>query len=79
MHAASGCDDLDLTSGRQERDFTYVKMRLKASCVWVNFCCSGNVINLATGRLYSVRHFVTEAARILNIKTDRLHFGVLPT
>jgi nucleoside-diphosphate-sugar epimerase len=35
-------------------------------------------INLATGRLHSVREFVETAARILHIPEDRLQFGKLP-
>ncbi len=79
LHAASGHDDLELTSGRQERDFTYVEDAAEGLLrLGLISAAPGDVINLATGRLYSVRHFVTEAARILNIKTDRLHFGALP-
>jgi nucleoside-diphosphate-sugar epimerase len=37
------------------------------------------VVNLATGRLLSVRHFVESAAKELGIPQDRLGFGALPT
>jgi len=79
LHAASSHDDLELTSGRQERDFTYVEDAAEGFLrLGLISSAPGNVINLATGRLYSVRHFVTEAARILSINIDRLHFGALP-
>ncbi|HEV8150299.1 MAG TPA: hypothetical protein VGP61_08975, partial [Gemmatimonadales bacterium] len=36
-------------------------------------------VNLATGRLETVRRFVERAAAVLGISAERLHFGVLPT
>ena len=39
----------------------------------------GHVINLATGRLTSVRTFAETAARVLSMSPECLEFGALPT
>ena len=39
----------------------------------------GEIINLATGTLTSVRCFAQRAAEILNISADKLSFGSIPT
>jgi nucleoside-diphosphate-sugar epimerase len=39
----------------------------------------GEVVNLATGKLTSVRAFAETAADVLQISAQRLHFGALPT
>jgi nucleoside-diphosphate-sugar epimerase len=70
---------LNLTSGAQKRDFTYVEdvaegiLRLGG-----NSALPGDVVNMATGRLDTVRHFVEVAAQILNIPREKLLFGALP-
>ena len=71
--------DLALTPGTQKRDFTYIED------VAQGFLKLGLItgkselpVNLATGRLQSVRQFAEIAARILKIPTARLHFGKLP-
>jgi nucleoside-diphosphate-sugar epimerase len=71
---------LPLTAGTQRRDFTYVEdvaeglLRLAVSPIR-----PGEVVNLATGRLTTVRDFVLAAADILQIPSERLQFGALPT
>lgn len=71
---------IELTEGRQERDFVYVEdvaeglLRLGLARP-----APGEVVNLATGRLTSVRRFVETAARILGIEAVDLRFGALPT
>lgn len=71
---------LPLTSGTQKRDFTYVEdvaeglLRLS-----VAQAKPGQVVNLATGRLTSVRSFSETAARILRISASKLQFGTIPT
>jgi UDP-glucose 4-epimerase len=71
---------IPLTEGSQRRDFTYVEdvaeglLRLGVE--------SGEglgAINLATGRLVTVRAFVERAARVLGLAPERLGFGALPT
>ncbi|HEY0305632.1 MAG TPA: NAD(P)-dependent oxidoreductase [Longimicrobiales bacterium] len=71
---------LPLTDGKQQRDFTYVGdvveglLRLGKSKPH-----PGSVVNLATGRLATVRRFVESAARVLDIDPHLLAFGELPT
>jgi UDP-glucose 4-epimerase len=80
MDAARTGQTIRLTDGRQRRDFIYVAdvaeglLRLGLSSA-----ASGEIVNLATGRLTTVRQFVEQAAGILNIPDERLLFGALPT
>ena len=70
---------LALTNGGQRRDFTYIAdvteglLRLGASGAR-----AGEAVNLATGRLSSVRDFVEAAAAVLEIPAACLQFGALP-
>jgi nucleoside-diphosphate-sugar epimerase len=80
IEAARTQTPLPLSAGRQRRDFTYVEdvaeglVRLGLSAA-----DPGTVVNLATGRLTSVREFVETAAAILPLDQKRLNFGALPT
>jgi UDP-glucose 4-epimerase len=80
MRAAGSDEVLPLTAGTQRRDFTYVQdvaeglLRLGTVSG-----LSGEAINLATGRICTVREFVEIAARVLEIEPDRLAFGKRPT
>jgi UDP-glucose 4-epimerase len=71
---------LPLTSGQQRRDFTYVEdvtaglMKLAVSA-----SRPGMVVNLATGRLTSVRAFAETAAAVMGFDRSLLEFGALPT
>lgn len=73
-------EPLLLTRGDQKRDFTYVKdvaeglLRLGLARAQ-----PGEIVNLATGRLLSVRSFVETAATLIPISRDVLKFGALPT
>jgi nucleoside-diphosphate-sugar epimerase len=68
-----------LTAGLQRRDFTYVEdvaeglLRLGA----VGHL-AGEVVNLATGQVVTVREFAERAARALGIPPERLRFGAVP-
>jgi nucleoside-diphosphate-sugar epimerase len=68
-----------LSPGRQRRDFTYVEdvaeglVRLAVSGVR-----PGEVVNLASGRLTSVREFAETAASVLGLGAQSLQFGALP-
>ncbi len=79
IHAARTGEPLPMTTGEQQRDFTYVEdvaeglLRLGRAATR-----PGEVVNLATGRLASVRHFAHTAAEILHIPSDRLRFASLP-
>jgi nucleoside-diphosphate-sugar epimerase len=81
LNARSSQTPIELTEGRQQRDFTYVEdvaeglVRLGVSTA----SSPGAVVNLATGRLTSVRAFVETAADVLGIARARLRFGALAT
>jgi UDP-glucose 4-epimerase len=80
LKAASNGSSLPLSSGEQKRDFTYVEdvaaglLHLGLSTVKY-----GKIVNLATGRLTSVRNFVETAAKVLQIPAEKLIFGAFPT
>jgi nucleoside-diphosphate-sugar epimerase len=79
MHTARTGRPLGLTSGRQRRSFTYVEdvadglLRLGVSAA-----TPGSVVNLATGRVSSVREFAETAAGVLGFDSALLEFGALP-
>lgn len=78
LEVACNGGSLPLTEGTQQHDFTYVEevaeglLRLGASRAE-----PGQIVNLATGRLQSVRRFVKVAARLLKIDDSQLQFGKL--
>lgn len=80
LAAAESGGEVPLSAGTQRRDFAYVEevaeglLRLAVSDVE-----PGAVVNLATGRMHSVREFVTTAAGVLHIPVSRLAFGAVPT
>jgi UDP-glucose 4-epimerase len=80
LEAASTQNTVALTSGVQERDFTYVKdvaeglLRLGLT----TDAKPGEIVNLASGRLTSVRSFAEKATAILGIPKDKLDFGMKP-
>lgn len=80
METAQTRQALELTEGKQLRDFTYVgdvvTSLLDLGAIAAR---SGEPINVATGQLTSVRDFVERAARVLGIDRGLLHFGALPT
>lgn len=80
MEAAQHRTELRLTAGHQQRDFTYVSdvaeglLRLGAAAAPPAHA----IVNLATGRMASVRQFAETAAKILGIPISKLKFGPLP-
>ena len=71
---------LALTSGEQRRDFTYVEDVVEGLLrLGMSRAEPGAVVNLATGRLTTVREFAERAAAVLGLAPGRLHFGALPT
>ncbi len=80
LQASSNDQPLPLTLGTQKRDFTYVE-DVAEGLVRLSTAESqpGEVVNLATGRLATVRGFVGTAATILNIPEDKLQFGAIQT
>ena len=80
LETAKTGKSLELTAGTQTRDFTYVEdvaeglLRLGLSTAQ-----PGEIVNLATGHLTSVRSFTETAAQVLGIPSGGLDFGALPT
>lgn len=78
LAAAKSGERLQLTSGEQQRDFTYVgdvaAGLLRLACVQES---APTIVNLATGQLTRVRDFVTQAAEILGLRPEQLHLGAL--
>jgi nucleoside-diphosphate-sugar epimerase len=80
LRAACSETVVPLTEGHQTRDFTYVE-DVAAGLLRLG-CVPGadtGVVNLATGRLTTVREFIETSARLLQIPPERLDFGALPT
>ncbi|MEO8073181.1 MAG: NAD(P)-dependent oxidoreductase [Acidobacteriota bacterium] len=72
---------ISLTAGLHKRDFVYVDdvaeglLRLGAARTRRR----GEIVNLATGKLTSIREFTEAAAGVIGISADKLKFGELPT
>lgn len=79
VHAARTGTALRLTSGHQQRDFTYVEDVVEGLLrLAVSAAPPGTIVNLATGHLRSVREFAETAAEIMGIDPQALQFGALP-
>jgi nucleoside-diphosphate-sugar epimerase len=78
LDAASRGISLQMTSGEQQRDFTYVEDVAEGLLRLGVVQLPGKIVNLATGHLTSVRNFAETAARVLAIPEDRLLFGSIP-
>ncbi|MDX1578745.1 MAG: NAD(P)-dependent oxidoreductase [Gemmatimonadota bacterium] len=78
LDAAASGDPVELTEGRQARDFTYVADVAEGILRLAAAERPPAVVNLATGRLTTVRRFVELAARELRMEADRLRFGARP-
>jgi nucleoside-diphosphate-sugar epimerase len=80
VHGARTGSVVELTTGVQQRDFTYVEdavqglLRLAISPVR-----AGQIVNVATGSLATVREFAFAAAEELGMPRERLCFGTRPT
>lgn len=71
---------IELTAGLHKRDFVYVE-DVAESLLRLGLTSSdrGEIVNVATGKLTSIRDFTKSAAEIIGISDDLLKFGVLPT
>lgn len=80
LAARSATAAIPMTNGLQQRDFTYVgdvvSGLLRAA---VQPVAPWPTVNLATGRLHTVRDFVREAERTIGLAPGHFKFGVLPT
>ncbi len=80
LAARTASTPVPMTHGLQQRDFTWVgdvaeglvRAAGQPSAPWP-------VVNLATGRLHTVRDFVADAERALGLAPGRFAFGALPT
>ncbi len=80
IEAARESGKLALTSGAQRRDFTYVEDVAQGLLrLGVSSADPGEVVNLASGRLTTVREFALTAAKVCRTPLDRLEFGRLAT
>jgi nucleoside-diphosphate-sugar epimerase len=80
IRSARSGEPLDLTGGRQKRDFTYVDdVATGLLLLGVSDGRRGEVVNLASGILTSVREFAELAAELLGVPRQHLRFGTLPT
>lgn len=67
---------LSLTSGDQARDFGYVEDVVEGLVrLGVSPLAPGQIVNVATGRLTTVRAFAETAARVLGLPSGLLVFG----
>jgi nucleoside-diphosphate-sugar epimerase len=79
MEAAAKGQALPLTEGEQKADFVYVEDVAEGLLrIGLARGSPGEVVNLATGKLTSVRAFAERAARLLGLPQDLLRFGALP-
>lgn len=79
LRTARSQTPLRLSSGRQRRSFVYVE-DVAEGLLRLGTCAAsaGQIVNLATDRLISVREFAETAADILGIDHALLEFGALP-
>lgn len=79
LAARSTAAPIQLSAGTQRRDFVYVE---DAADFLVRLALArtapGEAVNVATGRLTTVREFIERAARTLGIAAERLAFGAVP-
>ena len=79
LEAARAGQVVPLSPGLQRRDFTYIEDVAEGLLLLgLASAKAGEVVNLATGRLNTVRSFVEIAAGILGIRPENLHFGAIP-
>jgi len=79
LEAVGGDQPIELTEGFQKRDFTYVEDVVEGLVRLGRCPRAPSVVNLATGRLTSVRRFVELAARELLLRPEQLRFGARPS
>lgn len=83
LDAARNQRELPLSEGLQRRDFTWVgdvaEGLVRLALTPASRAAEASVVNLATGKLASVREFALTAARVLALPAEKLCFGALPT
>ena len=80
LNAAATGEVLPLTEGLQRRDFTFVGDVVEGLLrLGIAEAESGEIVNLATGKLATIRQFVETAVAVLDLRPEQLQFGSLPT
>ena len=79
LNAAYSGSPLPLTNGTQMRDFTFVRDVADGLLQLGLAKPQESIVNLATGRLSTVKSFAQTCAQILRIPAENLLFGALPT
>lgn len=79
LAARASSGPVPLTAGTQQRDFVHVEESAEglARLALARFDAPA-IVNVASGRLTSVRRFALEAAAVLGLPLARLQFGALP-
>ncbi|REJ78236.1 MAG: NAD(P)-dependent oxidoreductase [Acidobacteria bacterium] len=78
--AADEDGEIELTEGLHRRDFTFVGDAAEGLLrLGMSDARPGTVVNIATGKLTSIREFTEIAAGVIGIDAERLAFGALPT
>lgn len=79
LRAAADGVTIDLTEGKQKRDFTFVQDVAEGLLRLGTIDCAGcTTVNLCTGNLISVQHFIRTAQKALDLAPNQLRFGALP-
>ncbi len=78
LRAACTGEPLPMTGGKQQRDFTYVEDVAEGLLRLGLLHEAPGVVNLATGRLTSIREFAETAAALLGLREGQLQLGALP-
>lgn len=78
LRAARTGESLPMTGGKQQRDFTYVEEVAEGLLRLGLQREPAGVVNLATGRLTSIREFAQTAAELLDLREGQLQLGALP-
>ena len=79
IEARTSGEQLPLSEGRQRRDFCYVEDVVEGLLRLAEAPARpGEVINLATGVLTTVREFALTAASVLGVDVSQLQFGAVP-
>ncbi len=80
LAAAQHDEPVELSAGLHHRDFAWVgDVAVALLGIGGRSGLPGETINVATGKLVSVREFTERAARTLGIHPSRLRFGTRPT
>jgi nucleoside-diphosphate-sugar epimerase len=78
--ASNRTGQIELTAGVHKRDFVYVEDVAEALLrLGVSMAPAGEIVNVATGCLTTVRSFAKTTSRILGLSENRLSFGALST